>query len=158
MSNIEQALQAAADSNLKLAAAMNRYADVIENYGVRLLNGEKPEPAKAATDNKPAKAEKPKAEKPKAEKPKAEAEVEVEVEVEVDEFGDPVAEVEVPKKITPDSMKAQVLAVRDAYGDPQKAKDLCKQFGYTTIGEIKAEDYPKVWVACQKAIDAAPKD
>lgn len=167
--SLEQSMIALAESNLKLAAAQEHYAGVIEKFGSLVVAspgaGTAATPASAAeTTGKPlTAAQKKKAEKEAAEKAAAEkaAAGGDGFGGDGDGFGDEGGEAggdepEVPEKLTGDQVKAKLLEVRDAYGDKAPALKIINDLGYAAIPDVKPADYKKVWVAAEKAIAAAP--
>ncbi len=162
--SLEQSMIALAESNLKLAAAQEHYAGVIEKFGslVVATNGE------AATVAAPAK--EPAAAKggkgAKGGKAAAKAEPAADAAAAGDGFGGDDDgfgggdaggdEPEVPEKLTGDQVKAKLLEVRDAYGDKAPALKIINDLGYAAIPDVKPADYKKVWIAAEKAIAAAP--
>ena len=164
--SLEESMKSLAESNLKLAAAQERYAGVIEKFGslVVATNGE------AATVATPAKTDKPPT---AAEKKAAAAAAKKAAEAAAaasdgfggddagsDGFGGDDAggegEPEVPEKLTSDQVKAKLLEVRDAYGDKAPALKIINDLGYSAIPDVKPADFKKVWIASEKAIAAAP--
>lgn len=167
--SLEESMKALAESNLKLAAAQEHYAGVIEKFGTLVVAspgaGTAATPASAAeTTGKPlTAAQKKKAEKEAAEKAAAEkaAAGGDGFGGDGDGFGDEGGEAggdepEVPEKLTGDQVKAKLLEVRDAYGDKAPALKIINDLGYAAIPDVKPADYKKVWIAAEKAIAAAP--
>lgn len=167
--SLEESMKALAESNLKLAAAQEHYAGVIEKFGSLVVAspgaGTAATPASAAeTTGKPlTAAQKKKAEKEAAEKAAAEkaAAGGDGFGGDGDGFGDEGGEAggdepEVPEKLTGDQVKAKLLEVRDAYGDKAPALKIINDLGYAAIPDVKPADYKKVWIAAEKAIAAAP--
>ncbi len=163
--SLEDSMKALAESNLKLAAAQEHYAGVIEKFGslVVATNGE------AATVAAPAK--EPAAAKggkgAKGGKAAAKTEPAADAAAASDGFGGDDDgfggggeasgdEPEVPEKLTGDQVKAKLLEVRDAYGDKAPALKIINDLGYAAIPDVKPADYKKVWIAAEKAIAAAP--
>lgn len=167
--SLEESMKALAESNLKLAAAQERYAGVIEKFGSLVVANPGAGTASAAapaaeTTGKPlTAAQKKKAEKEAAEKAAAEkaAAGGDGFGGDGDGFGDEGGdaggdEPEVPEKLTGDQVKAKLLEVRDAYGDKAPALKIINDLGYAAIPDVKPADYKKVWIAAEKAIAAAP--
>ena len=153
--SLEDSMQTLAESNLKLAAAMDNYAAAIEKFGSMAVA--QPGDAPAAATEKAAPAEKAPATKGKGRgKAAAKAEPETKADDDDDGFGGEGGEAEVPEKLTGDQVKAKLLEVRDAYGDKAPALKIINDLGYNAIPDVKAADYQKVWAACEKAIAAAP--
>ena len=164
--SLEESMKALAESNLKLAAAQEHYAGVIEKFGSLVVAspgaGTAATPAAAAeTTGKPlTAAQKKKAEKEAAEKAAAGGGGDG-FGGDGDGFGDEGGEAggdepEVPEKLTGDQVKAKLLEVRDAYGDKAPALKIINDLGYAAIPDVKPADYKKVWIAAEKAIAAAP--
>lgn len=168
--SLEESMKALAESNLKLAAAQEHYAGVIEKFGSLVVASPgagtaAATPAAAAeTTGKPlTAAQKKKAEKEAAEKAAADkaAAGGDGFGGDGDGFGDEGGEAggdepEVPEKLTGDQVKAKLLEVRDAYGDKAPALKIINDLGYAAIPDVKPADYKKVWIAAEKAIAAAP--
>ena len=162
--SLEDSMKALAESNLKLAAAQERYAGVIEKFGSLVVAS--PGAAAADTSAKTEAAGKPltAAQKKKADKAATEAATEAAAGGDGgfgddDGFGNEGAggdEPEVPEKLTGDQVKAKLLEVRDAYGDKAPALKIINDLGYAAIPDVKPADYKKVWIAAEKAIAAAP--
>lgn len=161
--SLEESMKALAESNLKLAAAQEHYAGVIEKFGSLVVaSAGDAAPATAAastkTDAAPATAGKGKGKggKGKAE-PAAETKTDDAGFGDDDGFGgDEGGEAEVPDDLTADQVKAKLLEVRDAYGDKAPALKIINDLGYSAIPDVKKADFKKVWIACDKAIAAAP--
>ena len=156
--SLEDSMKTLAESNLKLAAAMDNYAATIEKFGSMVVA--QPGDAPAAATEKAAPAEKAPATKGKG-RGKAATKAEPEAKADDDDagFGEDDGfdgEAEVPEKLTGDQVKAKLLEVRDAYGDKAPALKIINDLGYNAIPDVKAADYQKVWAACEKAIAAAP--
>lgn len=157
--SLEDSMKTLAESNLKLAAAMDSYAATIEKFGSMVVA--QPGDAPAAATEKAAPAEKAPAKKAAAKKAAAKkAEPETQADDaglgDDDGFGGEGGEAEVPEKLTGDQVKAKLLEVRDAYGDKAPALKIINDLGYNAIPDVKAADYQKVWAACEKAIADAP--
>ena len=163
--SLEDSMKALAESNLKLAAAQERYAGVIEKFGSLVVAS--PGAAAADTSAKTEAAGKPltaaqkkKAEKEAADKAATEAAAGGDGGFGDDDgFGNEGAggdEPEVPEKLTADQVKAKLLEVRDAYGDKAPALKIINDLGYSAIPDVKPADFKKVWIASEKAIAAAP--
>ena len=162
--SLEDSMKALAESNLKLAAAQEHYAGVIEKFGslVVATNGE------AATVATPAKEPAAKGGKAGGKgKGSTKADPAPDASAAGDGFGgddaggdgfggDDAGEPEVPEKLTGDQVKAKLLEVRDAYGDKAPALKIINDLGYAAIPDVKPADYKKVWIAAEKAIAAAP--
>lgn len=162
--SLEQSMLALAESNLKLAAAQEHYASVIEKFGSLAVatNGEAATAAPPAKEPAAAKGGKG------AKGGKAAAKTEPAADAAAagdgfggddDGFGGGEAggdEPEVPEKLTGDQVKAKLLEVRDAYGDKAPALKIINDLGYAAIPDVKPADYKKVWIAAEKAIAAAP--
>lgn len=151
--SLEDSMKTLAESNLKLAAAMDSYAATIEKFGSMVVA--QPGDAPAAATEKAAPAEKAPATKGKG-RGKAATKAEPETTgddgaAEGDGFGDEGA-AEVPDKLTADQVKAKLLEVRDAYGDKAPALKIINDLGYNAIPDVKPADFQKVWAACEKAI------
>lgn len=161
--SLEESMKALAESNLKLAAAQEHYAGVIEKFGSLVVaSAGDSAPAAAAsakTDAAPATTGKGKGKggKGKAE-PAAETKTDDAGFGDDDGFGgdDAGGEAEVPDDLTADQVKAKLLEVRDAYGDKAPALKIINDLGYSAIPDVKKADFKKVWIACDKAIAAAP--
>lgn len=165
--SLEQSMLALAESNLKLAAAQEHYAGVIEKFGSLVVAnaGDGATAPAAATTGKATTGKAPTAaEKKAAAAAKKAAE---EAAAASDGFGgddaggdgfggDDAGEPEVPEKLTSDQVKAKLLEVRDAYGDKAPALKIINDLGYSAIPDVKPADFKKVWIACDKAIAAAP--
>lgn len=157
--SLEDSMKTLAESNLKLAEAMDNYAGIIEKFGSMVVA--QPGDAPAAATEKAAPAEKAPATKGKG---RGKAATKAEPETKADDagfgdddgFGGEGGEAEVPEKLTGDQVKAKLLEVRDAYGDKAPALKIINDLGYNAIPDVKAADYQKVWAACEKAIAAAP--
>lgn len=165
--SLEQSMLALAESNLKLAAAQERYAGVIEKFGSLVVakagDGEAAAAAStsAKTDAAPATTGKGKGKGGKGKtEPAAETKTDDAGFGDDDGFGGDDAggegEAEVPEKLTADQVKAKLLEVRDAYGDKAPALKIINDLGYSAIPDVKPADFKKVWIACDKAIAAAP--
>ena len=160
--SLEESMLKLAESNLKLAAAQEHYAGVIEKFGnlvVASAGAPAADPTATATSGK-AEAAKGKAAKGKAAKGKADPEPETKDDASFgddDGFGgDEGGESEAPEDLTADQVKAKLLEVRDAYGDKAPALKIINDLGYSAIPDVKKADFKKVWAACEKAIAAAP--
>ena len=165
--SLEQSMLALAESNLKLAAAQEHYAGVIEKFGSLVVaSAGDAAPAAAAastkTDAAPATTGKGKG---KGGKAAAKTEPAADAAAAGDGFGGDDDgfggeaggdEPEVPEKLTGDQVKAKLLEVRDAYGDKAPALKIINDLGYAAIPDVKPADYKKVWIAAEKAIAAAP--
>ena len=149
--SLEDSMKTLAESNLKLAAAMDNYAATIEKFGSMVVA--QPGDAPAAATEKAAPAEKAPATKGKG-RGKAATKADDDAGFSDDDGFD--GEAEVPEKLTGDQVKAKLLEVRDAYGDKAPALKIINDLGYNAIPDVKAADYQKVWAACEKAIAAAP--
>ena len=159
--SLEESMKALAESNLKLAAAQEHYAGVIEKFGSLVVAS--PGAAAADTPTKTEAAGKPLT---AAQKKKAEKEAADKAAAggdggfgDDDGFGNEGAggdEPEVPEKLTSDQVKAKLLEVRDAYGDKAPALKIINDLGYSAIPDVKPADFKKVWIASEKAIAAAP--
>ena len=149
--SLEESMKELAESNLKLAKSFDRYADVIQKFGLKIENdnaGKTPagdaepeeKPAgKAAGKGKPAgKA----AGKPAAGKG------------DDDGFGD---EEEKPagkaKKLTHDDVKAKLLEIRDAAEDKEPALAIIREYGYDSIPTIKEKDYAAIFADAEKWLE-----
>lgn len=151
--SLEDSMQTLAESNLKLAAAMDNYAATIEKFGSMVVAQPGDAPA-AATEKAPA--TKGKGRGKAATKAEPETKGDDAGFGDDDGFGGEGGEAEVPEKLTGDQVKAKLLEVRDAYGDKAPALKIINDFGYSAIPDVKPADYQKVWAACEKAIAAAP--
>lgn len=162
--SLEESIKALAESNLKLAAAQEHYASVIEKFG-SLAVATSGEAATAATPAKePAAAKGGKG--AKGGKAAAKTEPAADAAAAGDGFGGDDDgfgggggdgdEPEVPEKLTGDQVKAKLLEARDAYGDKAPALKIINDLGYAAIPDVKPADYKKVWIAAEKAIAAAP--
>ena len=160
--SLEQSMLTLAESNLKLAAAQEHYASVIQQFGSLVVasagDGATATPAKTEAATPAAKGKG---------KGKGKAETTPAPETKGDDtgFGDDEGfgneggdenETEVPDQLTSDQVKAKLLEVRDAYGDKAPALKIINDLGYSAIPDVKPADFKKVWVACDKAIAAAP--
>ena len=160
--SLEESMKALAESNLKLAAAQEHYAGVIEKFGSLVVaSAGDAAPATAAastkTDAAPATAGKGKGKGGKGKtEPAAETKTDDAGFGDYDGFGDEGGEAEVPDDLTADQVKAKLLEVRDAYGDKAPALKIINDLGYSAIPDVKPADFKKVWIACDKAIAAAP--
>ena len=151
--SLEDSMKTLAESNLKLAAAMDNYAATIEKFGSMVVA----QPGVAAEPSpEPEPAEKPAPAAKKAAAKKAEPEAKADDDAGFGEDDGFDGEAEVPEKLTGDQVKAKLLEVRDAYGDKAPALKIINDLGYNAIPDVKAADYQKVWAACEKAIAAAP--
>lgn len=142
--SLEESMNALAESNLKLAAAMSHYAGVMDKYGAKVIganNGDEPAAATQAAAAEPKKPGRPKKDEPK---PAGD-----------DGFGEAEAKSAAPAKITADQMKAKLLEVRDAHGDKQPALDIIGKYGYQGIPDVKPADYQKIWADCEESIESA---
>ena len=164
--SLEDSMKALAESNLKLAAAQEHYAGVIEKFGSLVVaSAGDAAPAAAAASTK-ADAAPATTGKGKGKGGKGKAEPAAETKTDDAGFGDDdgfggddaggEGEAEGPEKLTGDQVKAKLLEVRDAYGDKAPALKIINDLGYNAIPDVKAADYQKVWAACEKAIAAAP--
>lgn len=163
--SLEDSMKALAESNLKLAAAQERYAGVIEKFG-SLVVASAGEGAAAATPTKTDAAPATGKGKGKAATGKGKSEPAADTTKaddggfgDDDGFGNEGAggdEPEVPEKLTSDQVKAKLLEVRDAYGDKAPALKIINDLGYSAIPDVKPADFKKVWIASEKAIAAAP--
>lgn len=164
--SFEESLKTLADSNLRLAAAMDKYADTITKFGLKVEEANTGA-AEEATDEETARLQyedrkknamlsagsageekKPRGRPAKA---KPEPTPEPEVEEEDDGFGDDDDEVEEDKPLTAEVIKNELKAVRDAAGK-DKALAIIQKLGYKAIPEIKEKDYKAVHDACQKIL------
>ena len=162
--SFEDSLKALADSNLRLAAAMDKYADTITKFGLKVEEANTGS-AEEATDEETARLQyedrKKNAmlsagsageeKKPRGRPKKVEPAPEPEVEDEDDGFGDDDDEVEEDKPLTAETIKNELKAVRDAAGK-DKALAIIQKLGYKAIPEIKEKDYKAVHDACQKIL------
>ena len=158
--SLEESMKALAESNLKLAAAQEHYAGVIEKFG-SLVVASAGDGAAAATPAKTDAAPAAKGGKgSKGGKGKTDPAPETKNDDagfgDDDGFGGEDGEPEVPEKLTADQVKAKLLEVRDAYGDKAPALKIINDLGYSAIPDVKPADFKKVWTACEKAIAAAP--
>lgn len=163
--SLEDSMKALAESNLKLAAAQEHYASVIQKFGSLVVASAgdgaaaaTPTKTDAATTKPLTAAQKKKAEKEAAERAAAEATGADAGFGDDDGFGNEGGgdEPEVPEKLTSDQVKAKLLEVRDAYGDKAPALKIINDLGYSAIPDVKPADFKKVWIASEKAIAAAP--
>lgn len=156
--SLEESMKALAESNLKLAAAQEHYAGVIEKFGslvVASAGDGAATPTKADAAPATSKGGKGKGGKGKTD-PAPEAKNDDAGFGDDDGFGGEDGEPEVPEKLTADQVKAKLLEVRDAYGDKAPALKIINDLGYSAIPDVKPADFKKVWTACEKAIAAAP--
>lgn len=150
--SLEQSMTTLAESNLKLAEAMNKYAAVMSSLaekGVTVLTGEVTAAPAAAADagetegkkrGRPAKAEKPT--EPKAEKP---------TEPESDPFADDDDGLgDETQTYTAEQIKNAIKAVKEKKGKDE-ALGILTAIGVATIGQITEAQYAKVADLCKKA-------
>ena len=160
--SLEDSMKALAESNLKLAAAQEHYAGVIEKFGSLVVASAGDAAPAASTSTKadaaPAAGKGKGKGKGKADPAPAETKNDDAGFGDDDGFGGDEGgdDSEVPEKLTADQVKAKLLEVRDAYGDKAPALKIINDLGYSAIPDVKPADYKKVWVACEKAIAAAP--
>lgn len=145
--SIENTLQNLVDSQNNLAAAMNRYASVMESIaalGPSHIITPPATNAAAATESEPAATEKA----TRGRKPKAEKEAPAATQTEADPFAeggeaDPFGDDEpAAPKHTAESIKALLLQVKDKNKDHALA--ILKKIGVSSIGQIAEKDYAQV--------------
>lgn len=153
--SLEDSMEKLAASNLKLAASFDRYADVVEKYGLKI----EADNAGTAAPSTPEKTEKPAAATGKG-KGKGKPADPPPAAKEDDGFGDDPdneeEEDEIPKELNADIIKAKLFEVKDAYGDKEPALAIIRKLGYSAIPDVKPKDYEKVYKACVQAIKDAP--
>jgi len=155
--SLEDSMKELAASNLKLATSFDRYADVVEKYGlqIREANGDAA-PATPAKETKPAAAAasggKGGKAKPAAAKPAAETKDDDDAGD--DGFGDDNGGDDdgMPTELTAEIIKAKLFEVKDSYGDKEPALAIIRKLGYNAIPDVKAKDFEKVYKACVKAL------
>ena len=150
--SLEQAMEKQAAASEKLANAMNRYADVIEKFGLKIENDNAAAAAAggAETTTTTTKAEKP----AKADKATKAAKADKAPPADNDGFDD--APSGAPKDLTIDKVKAKLFEVKDAYGDKTPALKVATDLGYASINDIKPADFEKCWIEAERLIAAAP--
>lgn len=158
--SLEESMEKLADSNLKLAAAQTRYADVIEKFGLKIeQSNEGKTPAGDAGASTSGKEEKPAGKgrgrpagstnKPKTEPEKNEGDDD-------DGFGDEGdgdEEIKAPDDLTHEQVKKKLLEAKDACGgDKEPALDVIRKYGYDTIPSVKEKHFDQIWVDAEKLI------
>lgn len=141
--SLEQSMQALADANLKLATALEFYADTVNKYGLKITEANENPKADAPTeDAKPRGRGRPKATPAPEPTP--------EPEPEVDAFGEDEEEIE-QKTITQADVKNILKQVRDQVDMPTALAILSK-FGYRAIPEVAPKDFEAIYNAATKAL------
>ncbi len=174
---IEDALLKSAAAQEKLAEAMTRYAAVMERIadtGVSFVGAPAqlpegapvtpaaPQPAAAATADKPRRGRPPKA-REEQQQVSAPAPQNEDVDLggeedDTDPFADDEAPAQAEKKYTAAEIRDLILKVRDIGGEKAnaaQAKEIIKKVGVTSVAEIKESDYAKVAKLCHEALAKA---
>lgn len=142
--SFEESLKTLADSNLRLAAAMDKYADTIIKFGLKV------EEANTGTLTAETEAEEPKKGRGRPAKAKPEPTPEPEVEADDDDgFGEDEEEVVLDFATVKQALKD--VAAHPKLGKP-KALDILDKAGYKSIPDIKEKDFRSVYDACQKLL------
>lgn len=151
----------------KLADALNRYADVIEQHGTSVAIGKtettgktddkSADKPKTAAQKKAEAAAAKKAEEAAAKKAEADAAAEEEEEEEEeDPFADAAEEEEEEEtSYSAADIRKAILAVRDKGGEKKNAeaaKKIIAAVGAKSMGEIDEAKYAKVMELCKKAM------
>lgn len=142
--SFEESLKALADSNLRLAAAMDKYADTITKFGLKVEEANTGK-AEETEEEAPVAEKKPRGRPAKA---KPEPTPEPEVEDEDDGFGE---EEEEEAAIDFAAVKQALKDVAAKVGK-EKALKIMHDRGYKAIPEIKEKDYKAVYDAAQKLL------
>lgn len=157
--SLEKSMETLAESNLKLAASFDRYAEVVERFGLKIEKdneGKQTVEQQEATAGKTAKTDKPAAtEKKPAGRPKTKpAPVQEE---EDDGLGDDDNlegdDIEAPAGLTIDLVKKKLLEVKTASGgDKGPAMAVIAEFGYNSVNEVKEKHYDDIWIAAERKL------
>lgn len=157
MAALAEANKALAESNLKLVESQERVAGLyeaqIEAYNNCVANGgvlvQTPAPAKADTTTKADTGKKPgrpagsgkKKEDPPADKDDGLGDGDGD-----DGFGDGD---ETTPALDFDTVKAELLKVRDKFGDKSHALAIIKEFGYSALPDIQEKDFAAIYKKAQ---------
>ena len=140
------------DSFDRLAKAMDKYADVIERFGLKIESEAKAAGEKSA--DKPA--EEKKAGRPKGSTKPKPAPVEEEEEVEDDGLGGDEAEEEEEEGIDADTVKAKLKELGDAT-ERTVASAIFRDMGFKSFNDIPDGKLQAVYDAAVKALKKAKK-
>lgn len=161
--SLEQSMEKLAESNLKLAKSFDRYADVVEKFGLKIEKdneGRTPAGDAPAGDAPTGSTNKPGRGRPagSTNKPKATPAPEPEAEDD-DGFGEEEEgnedTITAPDDLTHDQVKAKLLALKKACGDDKgPALKIIAKYGYETIPSVKEKHFAAIWVDAETAIRA----
>lgn len=138
--SLEESMKELAESNTKLAKALNRYADVIEENGVGVVSQAKGKTKPAEEEEAPAPKGKGKAAPAAKGKAKPAA----------DEDDDGLEEAPAPKAkgkakaITFDQVKAELLKVKEI-GGREAAAEIFGEYGYSSLNNVQEKDYQAIF-------------
>ena len=147
--SLEDSMKELAASNLKLAASFDRYADVVEKYGLKIEQANTaPAAADEAAPSKPPKAEKP----PKASKG-GKAKAEPEKAADNDGFDEDEKPSKPKKELTHDEVKAILLKIKEISGSKEPAINIIAEYGYSGIPQIQAKDFEAIYNDAEEWIE-----
>jgi len=152
--SLEESMKELAESNTKLAKALNRYADVIETNGVGVVSqAAKGKTAAADEEDEPAPKSKGKA-AAAAEKPAAKSKAKAAPADEDDDGLDskPAPKGKAKKAITFDEVKAKLLEVKEI-GGREAAAEIFGEYGYSSLNNVQEKDYQAIFDDAVKYLD-----
>lgn len=150
--SLEESMKELAESNTKLAKALNRYADVIETNGVGVVS--QAAKGKAAADEEDEPAPKAKGKAAAAEKPAAKSKAKAAAADEDDDGLDskPAPKGKAKKAITFDEVKAKLLEVKEI-GGREAAAEIFGEYGYSSLNNVQEKDYQAIFDDAVKYLD-----
>lgn len=160
--SLEDAMLKQAAASEKLAAAFNRYADVVEKFGLKIEQENEGKTAAAsegkAEKTKPEPEEKKSRGRPAGSTNKPKQEPEPEKDEGDDGFGDDNddsegEEIKAPEDLTHEQVKKKLLEAKDACGgEKEPALAIIRKYGYDTIPSVKEKHFDQIWVDAEKLI------